>query len=146
MVEELFDPVPCHRRGAAQEASEFVVLLVSSSKDWGVTHGSTRYRPRSCTGSCRGAYRCMTASCAAFSASRRRGTIRTPYRMIAEKTFAIASEVDGNPDWFVNDRAPVPSLRALDKLMWWVGGGDAGTAAEVRDPWRVIRALDQRRP
>jgi hypothetical protein len=26
--------------------------------------------------------------------------------------------------------------------MWWAGGDDAGTAAEVRDPWRVIREVD----
>jgi hypothetical protein len=32
-------------------------------------------------------------------------------------------------------------LRALDKLTWWLGGGAAGTAAEVRDPWQVTRRL-----
>jgi hypothetical protein len=67
------------------------------------------------------------------------------YRMVAEKTFAIASEIDGNSAWF-GTVEPLSPLRALDKLMWWVGGGDAGTAAEVRDPWRVIRELNLRRP
>jgi hypothetical protein len=65
------------------------------------------------------------------------------YRMVAEKTFAIASTVDGNLDWFGTVEPP---LRALDKLMWWAGGGDAGTAAEVRDPWKVVRGLNLRRP
>ena len=43
------------------------------------------------------------------------------YRMVAEKTFAIASKVDGNSDWF-GTVEPLCPLRALDKLMWWAGG------------------------
>ncbi len=34
---ELFDPVPYNQQGAAQDASELVALLVSSSIDPGVT-------------------------------------------------------------------------------------------------------------
>jgi hypothetical protein len=64
--------------------------------------------------------------------------------IVADKTFAIASEVDGNSDWF-GTVEPLSPPRALDKLTWWAGGGDAGTAAEVRDPWRAIRELNLRR-
>jgi hypothetical protein len=68
------------------------------------------------------------------------------YRMVAEKTFAVAAQVDANSNWF-GAVEPLSPLRALDKLMWWVGGGEAGAAAaEVRDLWRVIRGLSLRRP
>ena len=43
-------------------------------------------------------------------------------------------------EWF-GDVEPKSPFRALDKYLWWDGGGDSGTAAAVRNPWRVIRNL-----
>jgi hypothetical protein len=36
---------------------------------------------------------------------------------------------------------PVTPFRALDKYLWWLGGGDAGRAALVNDPWEPVRRL-----
>jgi hypothetical protein len=141
---ELFDPVPC-RQAAAQDASELVALLVSSSIDRGVSrreyslaskvmHWLLPWRVPVYDSF----VRCVLGVPASWDHPR-------AYRMVAEKTFEIASEVDENSDWF-GTVAPLSPLRALDKLMWWAGGGDAGTATEVRDPWRVIRELNLRRP
>lgn len=43
-------------------------------------------------------------------------------------------------DWLgsVNPRSP---LRALDKYLWRMGGGDVGTAVIVSDPWEVCKTL-----
>jgi hypothetical protein len=142
---QFFDPVPCHHQAAAQNASELVALLVSSSIDRGVSrreyslvskvmHWLLPWRIP--------VYDSFVRSVLGVPAS---WDHPRAYRMVAERTFAIASEIDGNSAWF-GTVEPLSPLRALDKLMWWVGGGDAGTAAEVRDPWRVIRGLNLRRP
>jgi hypothetical protein len=142
---ELFDPVPCHQQVAAQDASELVALLVSTSINRGVPrreyslaskvmHWLLPWRVP--------VYDRFVRSVLGVPAS---WDHPQAYRMVAEKTFAIASQVDGNSDWF-GTVEPLSPLRALDKLMWWAGGGDAGTAAEVRDPWRAIRELNLRRP
>jgi hypothetical protein len=142
---ELFDPVPCHRQGAAQNASELVALLVSSSIDRGVSRREYSLASK--------VMHWLLPWRIPVYDSFVRGVLGVPaswdhpqaYRMVAEKTFEIASEVDENSDWF-GTVEPLSPLRALDKLMWWAGGGDAGTAVEVRDPWRVIRGLNLRRP
>jgi len=36
---------------------------------------------------------------------------------------------------------PQSLLHALDKWLWWAGGGKQGTAALVADPERVLRRL-----
>jgi hypothetical protein len=141
----LFDPVPCHQQAAAQDASELVALLVSSSIDRGVTRREYSLASK--------VMHWLLPWRVPVYDSFVRGVLGVPaswdhpqaYRMVAEKTFAIASKVDGNSDWF-GTVEPLSPLRALDKLMWWAGGGDAGTAAEVRDPWRVIRELNLGRP
>jgi hypothetical protein len=141
----LFDPVPCHQQAAAQDASELIALLVSSSIDRGVTRREYSLASK--------VMHWLLPWRVPVYDSFVRGVLGVPaswdhpqaYRMVAEKTFAIASKVDGNSDWF-GTVEPLSLLRALDKLMWWAGGGDAGTAAEVRDPWRVIRELNLGRP
>jgi len=142
---ELFDPVPCHQQGAGQNASELVALLVSSSTDRGVTRREYSLASK--------VMHWLLPWRVPVYDTFVRGALGVPaswdhlraYRMVAEKTFAIASEIDGNSAWF-GTVEPLSTLRALDKLMWWVGGGDAGTAAAVRDPWRVVRELNLRRP
>lgn len=46
----------------------------------------------------------------------------------------------GDSAW-IGSLEPASPLRAIDKLTWWLGGGSAGAAAEVRDPWKVTRGL-----
>jgi hypothetical protein len=142
---ELFDPVPCHQEGAAQNASELVALLVSSSIDRGVSRREYSLASK--------VMHWLLPWRVPVYDSFVCGALGVPtswdhpqaYRMVAEKTLAIASEVDENSDWW-GTVEPLSPLRALDKLIWWAGGGDAGTAAEVRDPWRVIRELNLGRP
>ncbi len=61
--------------------------------------------------------------------------------MISQKILEKAEEfATEDCDWLggVEPRSPV---RGLDKYLWWLGGGSAGTAAVVKDPWRVLRSL-----
>jgi hypothetical protein len=62
------------------------------------------------------------------------------YRKVSTEIFALACAMTGDSAW-TGSLQPASPLRALDKLTWWLGGGSAGTAAEVRDPWQVIRKL-----
>ena len=39
---------------------------------------------------------------------------------------------------------PRSAFRALDKYLWWLGGGSAGRAVVVNDPWKVVRSLGLR--
>jgi hypothetical protein len=52
----------------------------------------------------------------------------------------MAQTMTGNRAW-IGSLKPASPLRALDKLTWWLGGGSTGAAAEVRDPWQVVRGL-----
>ena len=62
------------------------------------------------------------------------------YQRIVKDIFAMASEAAGDLSW-AGSIDPVSPLQALDKCLWWLGGGDSDTAARVRDPWRVIDRL-----
>jgi hypothetical protein len=67
------------------------------------------------------------------------------YRKVSAEVFAMASAMTGDSAW-AGSLEPASPLRALDKLTWWLGGGSAGAAAEVRDPWQVIRKLGLKCP
>jgi hypothetical protein len=77
-----------------------------------------------------------------------RGTLGVPgawdhpkaYRKVTSEIFTMTQTMTGDPAW-IGSLDPMSPLRALDKLTWWLGGGAAGTAAEVRDPWQVTRRL-----
>lgn len=62
------------------------------------------------------------------------------YREVTSKVFAMAQAMTGDCAW-TGSLEPASPLRAVDKLTWWLGGGSTGTAAEVRDPWKVTREL-----
>jgi hypothetical protein len=63
------------------------------------------------------------------------------YRLVTREVIAAVREVTAkDPDW-VGSLQPRSPLRAFDKCLWWFGGGNVGTAVEVRDPWRVVRRL-----
>lgn len=62
------------------------------------------------------------------------------YRRIVRDVFAIAREADQDLTW-AGAVEPLSPLHSLDKCLWWLGGGDSGTAAQVRHPWRVLDQL-----
>jgi hypothetical protein len=62
------------------------------------------------------------------------------YRQVVTETLAVARMTGPDSAWF-GSLEPRSPLRALDKCAWLMGGGDTGTAAEVHDPWRVVRHL-----
>jgi hypothetical protein len=66
---------------------------------------------------------------------------QSAYWEIARWQFEVAGRLmDVDTDWLgiVNPRSP---LRALDKYLWWKGGGHTGDAVRVRDPWSICRRL-----
>lgn len=68
------------------------------------------------------------------------------YARIVRELFPTARNLTvPNPTWTgsLEPRAP---FRAFDKCLWWFGGGDVATAAEVKKPWRIIDELGLERP
>jgi hypothetical protein len=62
------------------------------------------------------------------------------YRQVTKETFAMVRVTSLDSTW-IGSLEPRSPLRALDKCLWWLSGGDGGTAAQVRDPWRVVYQL-----
>jgi hypothetical protein len=62
------------------------------------------------------------------------------YREVAREILGAAGAIADGESWLgaVEPRSPV---RALDKCLWWLGGGSAGGAVLDRDPWRVTKSL-----
>ena len=66
---------------------------------------------------------------------------QSAYRHIAQWEFETSERlIHGDTDWLgtVDPRSPI---RALDKYLWWEGGGHIGTATRVKDPWSICRGL-----
>jgi hypothetical protein len=61
------------------------------------------------------------------------------YREVAHEILGAARTPTDGP-WLgaLEPRSPVS---AFDKCLWWLGGGNDGNAAQVRDPWRVVDKL-----
>lgn len=63
------------------------------------------------------------------------------YREVARLKVAAAGELASwGTDW-LGEIGPRSSLRALDKCLWWQGGGRSGTAVVKREPWNVVDQL-----
>jgi len=62
------------------------------------------------------------------------------YRKVTAEIFAMTQAMTGDLEW-IGPQEPRSPLRALDKLIWWVGGGSTGTATEVREPGYILREL-----
>ena len=63
------------------------------------------------------------------------------YLKIVRTEYAVSQRLlDSGDDW-LGDVEPKSPFRALDKYLWWSGGGYVNTAVVVKDPWRVIRLL-----
>lgn len=63
------------------------------------------------------------------------------YKEIVRWEFEVARQLmtEGS-DWF-GDTEPRAPFRALDKYLWWHGGGNTQRSVLVRDPWDVVRRL-----
>ena len=62
------------------------------------------------------------------------------YGEVARRTFALAREEPPEPAW-AGPLEPCALLRALDKWLWWDGGGKNSPVYVNPDPWRVVREL-----
>lgn len=62
------------------------------------------------------------------------------YRQVAQEILGAARTFTDDPSW-MGAIEPQSTVRGLDKCLWWLGGGSEGTAAQVRDPWRVVDRL-----
>lgn len=63
------------------------------------------------------------------------------YRAIVDWETAVARQLMTQDAAWIGDLEPKSPLHALDKYLWWKGGGDVGRAVVVRDPWKVIQRL-----
>jgi hypothetical protein len=67
------------------------------------------------------------------------------YRCVVQREYAVARLTAPDAAW-VGTLAPLSPLRALDKCLWWIGGGrDSPAAQVVRNPWRRVDLLGLRR-
>jgi hypothetical protein len=63
------------------------------------------------------------------------------YRRVVDLVLAKVRELADEDTTWVGSSDPKSLLHALDKWLWWAGGGSQGTAAVVTDPTKVLRRL-----
>lgn len=63
------------------------------------------------------------------------------YRAVVDAVFATARDPADEDSTWAGPTEPRSLLHALDKWLWWSGGGRAGTAVVVRDPRQVLLRL-----
>jgi hypothetical protein len=66
---------------------------------------------------------------------------REAYARITNRLFKAARNMGATYPAWIGSIEPRTALRAFDKCFWWLGGGNAATAAEIKDPWRVVDDL-----
>jgi hypothetical protein len=66
------------------------------------------------------------------------------YQKIAAEQFAAAAQLADSSAAWLGSTEPKSYLRAIDKCLWWLGGGNKGNAMIVRDPWAGVRRLGLR--
>lgn len=52
----------------------------------------------------------------------------------------MARDIGQDLSW-AGSAEPLTPLHALDKCLWSLGGGNVGTAVQIRDPWQVLSTL-----
>jgi hypothetical protein len=66
------------------------------------------------------------------------------YKAVCGAAFTRVREIaDADTTW-IGSSDPQSLLHALDKWLWWKGGGDQGMAVVVTGPERLIRRLGLR--
>jgi len=63
------------------------------------------------------------------------------YLKIIHWQFSAIGKLSEEGVIWTGDIVPKSPLRALDKYMWWLGGGSEGKAVVVREPWKIINQL-----
>lgn len=63
------------------------------------------------------------------------------YRRVCQVVFAKVHEMADTDTTWMGPSHPQSLLRALDKWLWWAGGGKQETAVVDADPERVLRRL-----
>jgi hypothetical protein len=63
------------------------------------------------------------------------------YWRIVQAEFEAAQRLLREDRQWLGSIEPRSPFRALDKYLWWSGGGSAGRAVVVNDPWRIVRSL-----
>ncbi|MCC7447985.1 MAG: hypothetical protein IT324_11245 [Anaerolineae bacterium] len=63
------------------------------------------------------------------------------YHEVTKEEFRAMRELEGKDSTWLGSIEPLSSLRGFDKYLWWLGGGNVGNAAVVRDPWKVVNQL-----
>ncbi len=66
------------------------------------------------------------------------------YRKISDWEFRVAQQLTSQGSDWIGEVEPKSPLRAIDKYLWWKGGGASGRAVIVRDPWKVVHRLGLR--
>jgi hypothetical protein len=69
------------------------------------------------------------------------GRAEYAYDEIVRWEYAVARRLlSESTDW-IGDADPRSPLRAIDKYLWWKGGGSSGTAFVTPDAWAAVRHL-----
>jgi hypothetical protein len=63
------------------------------------------------------------------------------YRRVVSEIYSAIPDVAAADRTWMGSVEPRSPLRAIDKWLWWVGGGNAEHAVVVKDPWRTVRRL-----
>jgi hypothetical protein len=63
------------------------------------------------------------------------------YHGVAKEAFVAVHATEASDTAWLGSLEPRAPLRAIDKCLWWLGGGNKGTAYIDPDPWRVVREL-----
>lgn len=64
------------------------------------------------------------------------------YDRVVTEIYAALPEVAMTDSTWMGSVEPRSPLRAIDKWLWWLGGGSDESAVVVRDPWRVLKRLE----
>ena len=83
----------------------------------------------------------MTRSCVGHFGSPTSWTPEDAYRRVVRETYAAIPEIAAADSPWMGSVEPRTPLRAIDKWLWWLGGGSDGAAVVVRDPWLVVKRL-----
>jgi hypothetical protein len=138
--EELFAPTSGVPFGAADDASRLVITLVERTSALGA--GRREYSLAS-----KVLHWLLPWRVPVYDDFVRRslgvseGDQPQPYKLVAQTVFRSLRELAADDTAWQGTVPPASPLRAIDKYLWWIGGGNAAQAAVVSDPWRPIDQL-----
>lgn len=63
------------------------------------------------------------------------------YREIVRREYEVVRRLSEADSGWTGETDPRSPFRAIDKYLWWLGGGNAGRAVVVKRPWDVVYRL-----